>query len=458
MLANLSSRKRTSLAVFLVACVAMPARGEESAPSYYVIAVGVNKYKHGSQLSSSVNDARKIAEFYRGQGARVTKVLTDEDATAKNIRIALSSAGYDRLGRGSVEGGEMRPGETLVLYFSGHGIRGQEFWSFVPYDFDGVMPGNIPQGNGPNRSNTSLISDVNILSCASHAVRKGHRVILIIDSCFAGQIRHNLAWDVCIGSSPDGSLGVQEEMQKGEFILLASSIPSQTSFAGAEYSRFTQAFLEAVSGKADLNGDKRVTLREVNDYLSERLWALQKQAFKYPGIAWVEQNHLLYATQAVSENLLLGRVVNDPSKQQNLGQTVSWGFRAGKGEKVDIQPPIGQWEQKKILRGFDGKEYVETYSLTLAPNGTYLAKVVDERGSIIQGNVGAYHSSGSSCMMLNYSNGRDKVHFDSVSDDEMTITMYPGEKTQDSGLGRARTLVLRRVKSPQNSNSPAKGI
>lgn len=83
----------------------------------YALCVGINEFKslpRSSWLSGCVNDAKDIAKTLKKFEftARNVKVLTDADATKKNVMTALT----DMVGKA-------KPGDQVVFTFSSHGTQ-----------------------------------------------------------------------------------------------------------------------------------------------------------------------------------------------------------------------------------------------------------------------------------------------------------------------------------------------
>ena len=104
----------------------------------------------------------------------------------------------------------MRRGETLVIYLSGHGDREGGDWFFLR---------TISKGSRGYRGNSTVIKSDKILSAVTTAILDDHPVILIVDSCHAGQLRYSGGWhslEYHLKSRPNA-----------QFIMLASSIPNE---------------------------------------------------------------------------------------------------------------------------------------------------------------------------------------------------------------------------------------
>ena len=244
--------QRVSCILVMTALLATPTgvQAKGFAPDCYVLAVGVDNYPRANKLKGCVNDARSIASQFATQqskrfGKVTTRVLTDGEAT----RVAVGRD-LDWLSRSG------SPGDYAVLLLSGHGSPPRQGrWNFLTYDFDPLRPAQ------------TTLSDREILRHAHALADRGLTVVIIVDACFAGQLRRTAADLLNHYRKPGG----------GGLILMLSSMPSQTSAAMGPYSAFARAVVEGLSGAADVDGDGFVTLREVRRYAYHRTYQLLQQ-------------------------------------------------------------------------------------------------------------------------------------------------------------------------------------
>jgi hypothetical protein len=263
---------RGAIAAFLLATGTL--RAQEAQPDCYILAVGVDAYRgpRVSNLKGCVNDARNSFQRFRQQeGKRFGKVsgktLVDQEATKSAIDQEL-----ERMR------GAGKAGDFVVVFLSGHGARPGNAWAFLPHDFD------------PGKGTTTAISGRQLLDLADTLASKGRKVLVIVDACFAGQLRLDAR----------ESLSKYQDPKGGGIILMLSSMPSQTSAALGSYSAFAQAVAEALAGEADLNGDGQVTLAEVRLYAYQRVYQLLKQR----GMR-IDQDGECASSLSISDSLVL---------------------------------------------------------------------------------------------------------------------------------------------------------
>ena len=217
----------------------------------YAVLVGVSDYDRSDlKLGFADADARDLGGALRKQPVRVydsveMKLLTDKQATAENIREALSWL-------------EQKTGEndTGLLFLAGHGVTDarQRFY-FLPVGGD-PDPGKLP---------ATAISEIEIQQAIGRIAGKA---VFLIDACHsaAGLDGQDAAAD---------ATGIVNRMARAEsgIVMFASSTGREVSYESKEWSHgaFTKALLEGLSGKADYQQDGHITVAELNLWLSSRV-------------------------------------------------------------------------------------------------------------------------------------------------------------------------------------------
>ena len=240
------------------------AHGQGRLPDCFVLSVGVDNYTHVDKLKGDVNDARNTAAAFTAQQGKLfgkvwTHTLVDGEATRGNIvnRVqAINKAG--------------KAGDYVVLFMSGHGgiLKETGHWYFCPCDFH---PQNVTR---------TAITDRQLLETADAFVRKGKKVLIIIDACHCGQLRTAAQPYFAKYRDPNG----------GGLIVMVSSSADQLSNALGDYSAFAKAFADSMAGSADLNRDGKITLEEIRQYSGKRTNELLRQhgnsAKQDSAVAW----------------------------------------------------------------------------------------------------------------------------------------------------------------------------
>jgi hypothetical protein len=195
--------------------------------------IGINQYQstriHG--LKASAKDALEMADVMKRRGKLDDSiVLTNEQATLTNIEEAI---------RRRIPA-ETHPGDTVIIYWSGHGGRvaddnGDEKDGYdeylVPYD------GDLRDVDSTRR--TMLVDDT-----FGRWMQEldGRKILLLLDTCYsAGQATQAKGMSQEVEPLPgttfdffDGELNRAKDVGQSELAMLASSEPSQVSFERKE--------------------------------------------------------------------------------------------------------------------------------------------------------------------------------------------------------------------------------
>lgn len=392
------------------------ARADEP-PNYFVLAVGINKYKSDRvpDLRGAVNDAKSIIGVVRDQGSRVRfQELLDQDATHDNCVAALA------LMEKVVE-----PGEVVVIFLSGHGRRFMDRWELLCHDFDPPPPGSALPG--------ATLSDVWLLNAVQRVVDRGHLVVLAIDACHAGQVAQTTEAE---------KLLLARGASQGGLILMTSCVPTQTSKDGVDNGQFTKALVEALRGLADLDEDGNVTLKELELYLPWRMRRLTRGLPKYPGIGWSEQDVLCVGSFRVSEKLAVARTNGlKPMLPSDTSRLVA----PFTGLPDQSRIPVGLWSEVRTYPTGNASTLKSIYLLEVRANGTYNAVFKDPVGGVEQ-STGLYQPASPGFMAtLSYGNGYDKIIVKSVDEANLEIDVFPSGSFQS----QAGKFILHRVAENQ---------
>lgn len=217
-------------------------------PDLYVLAIGVSKYQQQRlHLDFAAKDARDMAAAFTaqaGQGYRhvETRVLTDTGAT----RAAIAD-GLTWLRRSST------PTDVAVVLLAGHGINdpssGKYF--FLPHEAEPTQTGTLLAGE----------------ELQGALGRIAGKVLLFLDSCHAGNLR-----------GPRGVVDLtrltnQLASAESGVVVFAASSGSQQSQESPRWGNgaFTLAVVEGLRGQADLRGNGRITVSNLESYISDRV-------------------------------------------------------------------------------------------------------------------------------------------------------------------------------------------
>lgn len=207
-----------------------PAQAHELFPASqtYAVISGVLSWPDAGLAGFATRDRKDVALArmleQRGVPASHVKLLIDAEATTRAILEAVEG-----------QAKQAPPGSTLLFYYAGHGVRAKDGKAyFASRDMNARAPA------------TGLSLDDLAKTVAAHF--KGHRIVLMADCCYSGELK-----------------GVAEQLHERGFAAV-----SLTSAAAANVSTnnwtFTQAVLDALAGDAlcDESGDGIITLKELS--------------------------------------------------------------------------------------------------------------------------------------------------------------------------------------------------
>lgn len=212
-----------------------------SAPSMEVwaVVIGISSYYHMPVLRYTDDDAYHMYAFLKSpEGGALDdnhiRILIDEEATLQNIKTTMMSLF-----------GKAGPNDLILLYYSGHGLRG----SFLPFDFNGYH-------------NKLYHEEINAILKRSPAKYK----LCIADACHSGSL---LAMR---GAQPQLLANYYNSLARANpgTALIMSSKSDETSLesSGLRQGVFSHFLIRGLKGEADRNNDKRTTVQELFDFVN----------------------------------------------------------------------------------------------------------------------------------------------------------------------------------------------
>ena len=186
----------------------------------YLVCVGIADYPGTmNDLRISDNDAKTIAKVFNATKDVSVRTLVNANATQSallsNMRSTFADAKSD---------------DAVILYFSGHGTPG----ALVCYD--------------------GLLSYQSIFRVLKEC--KANRKIIIADACFSGKMRTT--------KQQTASYNSQNVM-----LFLSSRTNEKSMETQFQNSMFTIFLERGLRGGADINKDKRITARELYDFVHQ---------------------------------------------------------------------------------------------------------------------------------------------------------------------------------------------
>lgn len=210
--------KKLSTIIVLLICLLVNAKAQKT----YALLTGVSNYGDSSaNLVGATKDVKSLQKVLKNQGAIIT-VSTSRYVTYDNIMKRLDA--IIRLAK---------PEDAILFFFSGHGDTG----CFVTYGLQSFPYSDL----------------INKLAKA-----KSQHIFCFVDACRSGSIAtaigHNFQWSQLTGNKITFFMGCR-----------ADEYSYENQWLGHGF--FTQALLKGLRGKADKNGDRKITVQELFNYI-----------------------------------------------------------------------------------------------------------------------------------------------------------------------------------------------
>lgn len=196
------------------------------AQQMYVVVAGIADYKNINDLTLPVKDAKAITSLFEYHTKHVI-LLTGKYATKAKLISTLRS-----------QFRHAKENDMVVFAFSGHGYPG----GICPYDMTS------------NENSGLSYKEIQQLFKETKAKKK----IIYADACFSGGLREN---------TPSSH---KPELDKEQVLLFLSSRSGETSIESPFMANgyFTSFLIRGLRGGADSNKDKKVTARELFEFVS----------------------------------------------------------------------------------------------------------------------------------------------------------------------------------------------
>lgn len=248
----------------------------------YLLSIGSGTFKDESfNLNFAEKDARDIAESF--QGNTIFKNIHERKITGKDVKIETIKKAIEDLKKADVD-------DVIIVFFAGHGVLDHELDYFLSTH---EMNFQEPSENGLRFDDLEkMLGDL-----------KCRQKILFIDACHSGELdkdeveftsnevqQEEELIEFRSGTSTIGLVGGRSifELSKNLFVdlrenngvvIISSAGAAEYALEGSEWKNgaFTYCILTGLNNlKADQNGDKKVTLNELQSYLFKSVTELTK--------------------------------------------------------------------------------------------------------------------------------------------------------------------------------------
>ncbi len=214
--------------------------------------VGITNYKNIPLAIYADNDAKMFSDFaYRSLGVSRDKIKLLVNETANFVEIKKTIKRWLQ--------NEIKSGETDVyIFFAGHGLvsDNQKDLYLLPYDGEPTL---LDDTSLKRSELFSIISESNPKS-----------VTAFLDTCYSGLTREN---KMLIASARPLKIVAEENTIPMNINLITAAANNEIAngLEAAEHGMFSYYLMEGLSGNADIDNDKNITLGELYSYLSEKV-------------------------------------------------------------------------------------------------------------------------------------------------------------------------------------------
>lgn len=237
-------------------------------PQTFAMIMGISTYKYVRPLTYADKDAEMFREYLRSPGGG--KLSDDNIYTLLNEQATL--ANFYTKGFQWLKVKKLQKGDRLFIYLAGHGdaIDEDQFF-YLAYDCN-------PAGDKNNYLVGGAIQLYNLKKKIATETAKGVEVYFIMDACRSNEL-------------PGGSEGQNflnsaiSEKRVGEIIMLATGAGQESledASIGTGHGLFTYYLVDGLAGLADAEGvpDDKITLAEIQKYVSKNVPSIAQQQFK----------------------------------------------------------------------------------------------------------------------------------------------------------------------------------
>jgi uncharacterized caspase-like protein/Flp pilus assembly protein TadD len=224
------------------------------APKSWAVVIGINKYPKlpgGQQLMFADKDATAFAEAIKKTCGDNVRTFINQEATLSAIKEAVGNW----LARSTIEG------DTVYLFFSGHGIVENEYGEsyLLAYDSDANLP------------YSSALSLRELSHAISSRVR-AHQVLIIADAVRRDFFEPDTG-GTATSTTFSRAFNQLVETRPGVAALLANGAGeySREGQRWNAHSVFTKYLLDAFAGDADANRDGAITADELYNFVAPRV-------------------------------------------------------------------------------------------------------------------------------------------------------------------------------------------
>ena len=284
-------------------------------------------------------------------------LLTDAEATRANILKAMN----ERFG----DAKRVKRDDRVFVFFAGHGSTrklpsGREVGYIVPVDA------------GLNDLQADAIAMPQLQEVAEAITAK--HALFVIDACYSG-----------LGLTRAGSVAADSNFARtnarriGRQMMTAGGADQQVADDGpGGHSVFTWTLLQALNGKADLNGDGLITATELAAYVAPAVSAIAHQTPAFGSLPGSEGGEFVFELPTAQEPGLSGAVAQLDDKASQLAAKIDEASTASR----QAAPAAGGASGVQVtIKGLDGKDQaLAATTARVDPGARVAAQRANDRG------------------------------------------------------------------------------
>jgi hypothetical protein len=216
------------------------------------IIIGIQDYKRMPKAEFANNDATEFHEYaIRALGIRQEniKMLLDDNADDVNILKAFENWLPIKVNKDQTD---------VYVFYSGHGLPAP----------DGKSLYFLPHGADKELLSRTAVAQNEIVAALTAAKPKS--VTMFIDACYSGQTRGGA---ILLANAKPVVLKSDTNAYPTNFTVITASANDQISSSSPDLKHgiFSFYLMKGMEGDADANQDGKITVGEIQDYLSDKV-------------------------------------------------------------------------------------------------------------------------------------------------------------------------------------------
>ena len=251
--------------------IAIDRKSLEASSNLYVLTIGINQYKNSNYtLKYARPDAQAFEKAVELSGKAIFKQifkyeLYDAEGVRGNIEAAIKKIMV-----------EAKPEDAFILYYAGHGVMSEGDGKKAPEFY--LIPQDITKLYGDEEGLLERGISANQLRDYCTKI-KAQKQVLVFDACQSGG-----AVETFSNRGAANEKAILQLARSAGLVVLSATGTEQfaAEFRQLGHGVFTYALLKGLSGEGDGNKDGRITVKELEAYLNDRVPELTK---KYRGLA-----------------------------------------------------------------------------------------------------------------------------------------------------------------------------